>query len=232
MSALDLSKYKNVDQKTKDLISGYIRNTQITNVNIPALINYICTLFYYVSEKWNKQRTTQNCLISYDELTMESIDENEFTTAFLTQIAESGQHHWKFKIIERPSEDAGNLIIGIVKDIVIDKVIQDQWIGKSKNASYCLDVSFNELNIHDKCNSWEGGYATRCKQGDIIDMYLDLDKLELSFSIGGTHYGKAFDVDSGFGYTAAVSVWPNGTKLTLLSYDCQSIVQHETNGFV
>ena len=220
MSDLVLSKYKNIDQRTKDLISGYTRNAQTTNINIPPLINYICALFYYVTDKWNKQRTTQNCQISDDELTMQSINEN--TTAFLTQIAKSGQHHWKFKINEWASGYAEHLIIGIVKDIAIEKVIQDQWIGKRENTSYCLDVSLNELNIHNKYNAWQGGYANNCKEGDIIDMYLDLDELELSFSIDDIHYGKAFDIDSGYGYVAAVSVWRDGSKLTLVSYDCQS----------
>ena len=52
-------------------------------------------------------------------------------------------------------------------------------------------------------------------------MYLDLNELELSFSVNGTHYGTAFDVDAGYGYVAAISIANTGNEVTLLAHDCK-----------
>ena len=54
---------------------------------------------------------------------------------------------------------------------------------------------------------------------NIIDMYLDLYKLELSFKINGVNYGKAFDVDGGYEYVAGVSIGGCGDKVTLITHD-------------
>ena len=51
-----LKKIKSIDQKTKDLIFGYIResNESISYTTIPMMINYICLLYYHLTDRFTK----------------------------------------------------------------------------------------------------------------------------------------------------------------------------------
>ena len=226
-TSLDLTEYKNLDQRTKDLVSGYIRNEERQLIiDIPKLINYICALFYSFKDEWNKKQTSSRYLISDDKVTIQNMtDVFDHQMAFLTNVARMGQHHWKFKINEWLKY---YIIIGIVKYEKIDDLIQKSgkgdYLGVEPDVAYCLDIEAAELNIHNMSDGWnqDDEYGVCCKEGDVIDMYLDLDKLELSFAINDTYYGKAFDIDSGFGYVAAASYGQDTNKITLLTYDCNS----------
>ena len=222
---LDLTEYKNIDQRTKDLVSGYIRNEERKlSINITSLINYICALFYFLNDEWNKIHTTPRYLISDDKVTIQNTMEDIIShrMAFLTKVARMGHHHWKFKINEWKKD---YIIIGIVKYEKIFLLTRTSgrydYLGVTPDVAYCLDINAAELNVHGVGNRWEkhDQYGV-CKQGDIIDMYLDLDKLELSFAINSIYYGKAFDIDSRFGYVAAASFGNDRVKMTLLTYDC------------
>lgn len=44
---------KNANQRTKDLINGYIR-LKSKNLNIPIVINYVCLLYYLLKDRFGK----------------------------------------------------------------------------------------------------------------------------------------------------------------------------------
>ena len=54
-----------------------------------------------------------------------------------------------------------------------------------------LNLFYGELRGYSEKN-----YCPKCKEGDIIDMYLDLNNFELKYSINDKDYGKAFDVEN------------------------------------
>ena len=231
MATLDFSYLRNIPQRQTALIHGYIREVQsefekdTTYYNIPLSINHICTLFYYIRDEWNKDRITKKYLIFEDKFRMKKLKSgfgelNEDSTVFLTEIAKLGQHHWKFEI--NKWQPCGYGIIGIVKDDINFEKVMNHWLGYYPNTTYCFDVNMIELNVHNVTNKWIGGYGINAKEGDIIDMYLDLDELELSFSINNKHYGKAFNVDTGYGYIGAVSFRDEEIEITLLSHDSKS----------
>ena len=231
MTTVNLAKYKSIDQRTKDLISGFIRNVaaqlqlKSATFNIPELIYYICALFYYLTDKWNRDRTSSKYIISEDNVTIESIEVYDVHyMAFLTTVAMQGQHRWRLKINEWGTGYDRYIIIGIVKNEIIDKLIEESeygfYLGRIENTAYCFDVDAADLNIHNSRDDWtEYKYGIEAKEGDIIDMYLDLDTLQLGYAINDTYYGKAFDVEAGYGYIGAVSTELENVRLTLLTYD-------------
>ena len=227
MAAVNLNNYDEIDEKTKYLIFGFIRDAQklfpsdVIFYNIPTLINYLCALFYFVKDEWDETRIAAKYKILQDKVTLESSNETEWddeSSACMKNIAYSGKHHWKFKIIKWPKSEY--IIIGIIKNDpeLIEKVV-GTFLGGIPNSTYCLDLYTTELNVHEKYSRWNKGYGVEGNEGDIIDMYLDLDKLELSYAINGKYYGKAFDIDDGHGYIAAVSFRYNDVSMTLLTYD-------------
>ena len=58
-------------------------------------------------------------------------------------------------------------------------------------------------------------YGKYVKEGDIIELHLDMNKLELSYSVNNNKYGKAFDVDP-CSYKIAVSMWTKDSKLKFI----------------
>ena len=93
------------------------------------------------------------------------------------------------------------IITGIVKDTLqAKKHMIDNLVGKYENTAYAVDIISNEINVHKSYNEWIEGKAVKCKEGDVIDFYLDLDKVELSYAVNGKNYGKTHDVDGGCGY--------------------------------
>lgn len=234
MAELDLRMYHRIDQDTKDLINGYIRGHQNQTkpngspTNIPVSIGYICALFYFIFiDAWHKDRHALKYMISGDDNTTitstkdDEDDDDEESSACLTTTAIKGKHHWKFKITKWPKAIYAYIILGIVKDNQDFNKIAGTFLGHHANATYCWDLQQMELNIHgnEGISEWKGGYGTSPVQGDTVDMYLDLDALVLSFGVNGTHFGKAFDVDAGYGYVGAVSFRDPGTEMILLEYN-------------
>ena len=61
-------------------------------------------------------------------------------------------------------------------------------------------------------------YGVRCKNGDIIEMILNLNTLCLSYKINEKNYGTAFKNIENTSYRAAITFFVNGEKVTLISY--------------
>ena len=223
---MDLKKYNLVERKAKYLVSGYIRKTQnifpsnIAFYNIPSLVIQICTLFYFIGkDKWSKEYSHKNFEINGNILT--KIKGNSYSqhTAFLNKIVYDGKHHWKFKLIKW---EAIHLMIGIWKNNVkITSDVMNSYPGKSKNTAYIFYAGYGCINNHDKHNSYTrtGDYGIQCSStGTVIDMFIDFDELELSFSVNGIHYGVSHHIDPGK-YRGVVSFENKENQIELISYN-------------
>ena len=96
----------------------------------------------------------------------------------------------------------------------------------SKGKAYSFQVSHACLSKGDEgdgdkgTDSWylsHGGLAPRCVEGDVVEMILDLDALELKYAVNDVEYGVAFKVEN-TSYRAVVSAYGDGDVLELLSY--------------
>ena len=61
-------------------------------------------------------------------------------------------------------------------------------------------------------------YGRKCKQGEVIEMKLDLNKQQLSYSINGDDQGIAFEQIEKCEYIACLSTHQKNNCIQLLSY--------------
>ena len=134
--------------------------------------------------------------------------------------ASKKQYHWKFKMELIKLHDMGwNPIIGIHKISVPfngNSYITNQ--SNSGYAYYCREGN-GYKTIPTKPGSAGPAYGKMINTGDIIDMFVDMDKLTLSYHRNGVNLGKAFDIDA-TDYKAAITVYGAGNKIQLVSFEC------------
>lgn len=125
-----------------------------------------------------------------------------YNTVFCTEPATSGKLYCEVTVHNIPTHGR----IGISTS------------NGSLNSSFALGNNANEYAITFdayKTNSQKFiGYGTSLKQNDVVGIMLDLDNYELSFSINGVNYGKAYDIQIS-SYYIGVSFYNTGYKCTL-----------------
>ena len=174
---------KTMEQRQKDLISGYVREStkSISYTTIPIMINYICLLYYYITDKFIKCTT---------RIEISSTNNKEASKASINEdIKSSWRNIWENihgNIIINP-RDNPNLIA--------------TWIIKMNFRNECI------IGIHGKYND-DASFAThgqsphygwwgpsgimishdvlsrgldRFKSGDTVKMVLDVAKKQLKF---------------------------------------------------
>ena len=95
----DFEKVKKADEKTRDLINGYIRECQrlfpqnVTYLIIPSLVNILCTLYYFYPDQWDSDHGIPPAM----ELNNRTITciKSVHCSAFMKTICEKGEYHWK-----------------------------------------------------------------------------------------------------------------------------------------
>eukprot|EP01084_Bolivina_argentea_P002041 3763_1 len=190
-----------IEAKDKSTINGYIRETE-QNIfssnnesfynNIPMIINYLCIKYYHISkDRFDPILHGNGVSVSDNKITKTSWAGS--SSSFLSNIVSNHKHHWRFKTVNlRPT------YIGVRANKTDPNnndlnSIHYPWGGDDQNGSFGIHLYTGELRGDPQRNNEK--YCPGCNSGDIIDMYLDLNKFELSFAINNKHYGKAFDVD-------------------------------------
>ena len=216
-----LEDVKFADILTKDTVFGFIRQVQSIlpddNVyyTIPTLVTHWILLYFFIKESFDPEAHSKKLELSKDNFIVtvkETGDNYEAITAYLRNVIKSGTHQWTFKIIH--CEATYTIVIGI-------------WDNKhgldSEHAIYSIDSC-------EKSYGWcvSGGWLSRneeyedygpdkCQTGDIVDMIVDLDKLELKYRLNGKDYGVANQIGKGE-YKAVISLYFKQDALELMSY--------------
>ena len=133
-----------------------------------------------------------------------------------SNIIEYGIHEWSFKLDKVKIENDWRSTIGLWR-------IQESNKSLPLNTVYCDGMAKGygfipgEARLIGTHNGRASGpeYGKVCNQGTIIDMIVDMNKLELSYRINGKKYGKAYDITEDK-YRAAVNMYDNGDMITLL----------------
>ena len=214
---MELKKLKNIDQMTKDLVNGFIRDIQRylpnnqTYYNIPSSIKNICILFFYMFDEWNPNMIGKGFTIVNDTKLVSEYSSFTWRAAYLSKMIENGQHIWKFKLVQ------GNCFMIGIWDCKYDSSITLSGdLDRSDGKSYVYHTYFAHCNKYPNA-SWEenGSYGQKCKEGDIISMCVDMELLTLSFMINDNDFGKAFDIKNAK-YRAAVACYES-SYIELLS---------------
>eukprot|EP01083_Nonionella_stella_P106460 307338_1 len=149
-----------------------------------------------------------------------------YQSAFLMNRISSGVHQWSFKILSHSG--GSNIDIGIWKTKQYGKPITDNYFTKKKNNGYAYVCTRGVITLDNSAGRYGLRYGKRCVANDVIDMILDMNKLELSFCVNKHSYGKAFSIENTT-YRAAVDMYSQHDQLQLVSY--QQNAKNSENGF-
>ena len=230
MATLHLSLFKDIPQRDKDLIYGYIRKIQATLpinddtfYNIPESINYICALFYYARDKWDPNYIDKNDTLSNDghAITMKGSASSSYGS---TRARAPGIYRWKFMVHEIPeSFSSWALVLGVWKTKSADKPLTStHFTNSTKNGGtyewgYAYDLSYGNLVSHSGSNSNGPKYGAKIKKGDIVEMILDLNIFTLRYKTNDQDMGIAFKGIEDTEYRVACSSeHSSGVKIEML----------------
>ena len=190
-----LEDVKFIDQRTKDIVFGFIKQVQSLFADdnayniIPSLVIHWCLLYFHIKEQFDPQ----NCSKSFFKLS----DNNSVASqmrhgcdgvALLKKVVSEGVHRWRFKLTEHNGSYA---YIGVFKAKQQPK--WDQHIGRDTyytGKSYAWSIYSANKGPGD-VRHWIK-FGEKPNTGDVIEMTLDLNKFELKYSVEGKDYGAAF----------------------------------------
>ena len=225
---LDLfEKLKRVNLRNKLLLDGYFRNCQkelfqvemIDNAyfNIPEISKSICLLYYGLSDAWDPKYVGDTYKL-LDNQTIKHVGEEGFgnvKSAYGTAIISDGEYHWKFTIKKYSAgANTWSIVIGIWKTTSspTPPIEHYTWFTRYGNG-YGFVLGDGKLVVLRGNTSENTKYAKDyvAADGDIIDMYLDLNKATLSYTINGTDYGVARNVERTSYRAAVIACYPGST---------------------
>ena len=110
--AASLESVKYIDAKTKYIVNGFVRRAQklfptnIIQYTISGLIIHWILLYYYQQDEFDPNKHTNSYILSKNNrlVTLDQ-DMNGNGSAYLSKIARSGIHKWKFKLVTANDDD-------------------------------------------------------------------------------------------------------------------------------
>ena len=152
-----------------------------------------------------------------DDYVLHRISDDDYwnyNSAFCKNIVNEGLCHWKFRIKKR-SENSRNwaFVIGIWSTKTTKEPPRNTYFTKDR-SSYAF-VADSAKMVNESGGGFGNDYGVKCKEGDIIDMYLDFNNLTLRYCINDKDYGVACNVDNA-SYRAAVNTQYEGDCIELL----------------
>ena len=222
-----LQDVEKVDQKAKVLMSGYIRSCQKLLPDeednpyyiIPTLVIHWCLLYFYSIERFAVFGKNMFS-VDVDGKIIKSLSAR-YAAAFLTEIVDEGVHRWNFQVIKHRAKNC-TIHVGVWKNKFTPNI--SSLISK-KGKSYCYLISHGSLSFGDKDDSWGGNDSFRaakrwrCDEGDVVEMILDLNKLELRYIIPDVA-GEivAFTEIENTAYRAAIGIFNSKDSIEFISY--------------
>ena len=184
------------------LVWGYIRAIEraLININIPVEINDIIYLYQRLYDEWCQEYKHSDVSIGTDTSII-SIDTDKDMTIYGKEVVEEGVFKWRIKIISFTNSYSKTYypFIGIVindkdhlngylDDVDFDDIGYQFCAGVGKLYSVS-DINFNDHQEHEeqaqeKC-IWK-------KNGDILDLILDLDNGTINCRVKGSDFVEIF----------------------------------------
>ena len=226
MAHRSLEDVKDIDTETIHYIFGYVRDVQASFPEdsiyhtIPTLVIHWILLYFAVIEQFD----TENCGASYDlseHNTIVKKTKSCYKTAYLTKIVSKGVHKWRFKAIKMSPYTT---IIGVWKTKYATEIDAELWEDYAKGKFYGYSSTHGQLTSGDQDFAWEKcRYGERkCQQGDVIDMILDLNKLEIRYFVNHRDYGVAFENIDDTSYRVCICVHEKKDVLKFVEYQNMS----------
>ena len=231
--ALKSSKLKEIPQRNKDLAFGYLRGNEKKNKsNYPQLIKYLVLIYSNQQDRFDPKATHKHLNIDGNCVTDTRISDRSnpyaaitYNNCYLKNVAMEGIHIWKFKYYSKYDGDDNNEAqVGVWKSKYGDPraedgaTLIDNTTKDNKTCTeYVITMDGRRTTPHNP-EYWNHlRYHPRPKQGDIIEMNLDLNKLTLTFKVRGEIVVIFNDIED-TSYRAAVATYRGQDKFELISY--------------
>lgn len=117
-------------------------------------------------------------------------------------------YHWKIEVVE-----GNDVNLGVIFNDACKKNKKEMWWLADEGYSYWGDDG--QIYHSDKYKKYGEKYGA----GDVIDIWLNLKKFNISFAKNDERYGKAFKVDKEQTYRLAVGVSGHPHTLKLIAFD-------------
>lgn len=185
---------------------------------IPEEVSKMTQCFYSVIIKWAESSKWHNGNMHLiDSGNCISMKQTGWGSAFLTEEYSEGLHHWRFKLQSLDSRRRYYVLFGVWKSETGPPIL-DSFFTDKKDNGYAMNVIDGTLTVPRMPGCGGIKYATYCKTGDVIDMYLDFEELLLTFAINGKYYAKGQRVE-GTTYKAAVTMYWEQDTIRFVSHD-------------
>ena len=210
---------KNIDQHKKDIVFGYVKRVQklFPNENayyiIPSLVCYLILLHYAPMEYFDPDLCNTKFILSNNNTIAEQRGKHE-QVALLHNVVKSGIHKWTFKLIQFGGPRFVSLL-GVFKAKYTPVLTVQFFYPCYNDKVYAYDICSGRKLNHMRIMR----YGIRCKQGDVVVMILDLNKLELKYKVNDIDYGVAYKDVEQTSYRAGISGYGAYPTYQLLSYN-------------
>lgn len=197
MADLLFEKIKLVDQKTKDLVAGFIRNSEQEfneNAIIPSSITTICTLFYYLGEFFAD--CGKNMVIENEMKILKIAAPRHWKVVRNTGYGNVNINNeynciysWTLKLV---ALDSFNTYIGI--DSSDKEYIDDNFSSGQNNTYYLITsrgVKSYQVSKVDETHG-SGSYGREMEAGDVIKMEINTKDTTMEVWINNQSQGIAF----------------------------------------
>lgn len=210
-----LENHRDIGDEERVTVTAYVHNVEKLFpdepfYNIPDLILFICMAYYYDPEGWDPKLCDEKIKIEKDTITVLRCSPNHwYSSISMKKYIEpkSGIHTWTFRI---DNKNSSWHVLGIWK---LDKEFERVY---KHGYGYVLSEGF--LANPNKYGSFGRQYGIHCKNNDVIEMIVDMDKLCISYKVNDQELGIAFKDIEETKYKAGLTTCYENTQFTFLSY--------------
>ena len=220
---LRLEDVKLIPHETKKFVSAYIHDIELSfpknNIfyTIPSLIIHWCLLYFYSKDEFDPANAnayytfSKNNTIAVQRLGGEM-------AVMLKNIVSAGIHQWKFRILK---DNSFKMTFGVITADYQSIATSGQlWQESYQDKAYGVVLAAPNLANDDEQTGIR--FSCNCAVNGIVEMILDLVKMELRFIIDGRDYGTMITDLPKCDYKACVSGYSNEASYEILSYQILS----------
>ena len=216
-------KIEDVDQLTKDIVFGFIRECEKLLLNndiyiIPSIIYHICINYYWMKEyftlfgKHMKLNDEKNIIQNIDNFVDTAYGNIQIDNKLFL-------YEWNFKIIKHFAEIA----IGIESSN--KHFIDGRFTNKDQNENEFYAMNHDGIRYSNKVREQFASYDISRENGGTVKMIVNVKNKTISFVIDNKSLGIVFD-DINFKtnkYNLAVYIGNQGGEIELVSFTQTSI---------
>ena len=215
--AVNVEILKKIKPKRNKTVYGYIREHY--KHDVPDGVILTCLLFYGNDiDKWDTAIANHVKFDDDNRIVTHSGPHYGATSTFLTEEVDSGVHSWKFKVVKCSDNSTTTMHIGIWDTSKNNGTPPSNhafhYVKRQRQGYAFATNSGQKRNLTAQYLRYVK-YAEACRDGTIVDMIVDFDKLSISYMVNGKDYGKAYDIEPGK-YRAAVYLYYEGDSYQLI----------------